>query len=107
MAPVLICVLGSGAVSRIIATTCIQANPCSALNHPDQDMNTPVPELPIHLYDENTSPDGHGGRISYSADRLVAWSEQERGDAIEKWCKQIIIVYGRTVTMKDKEGRII
>lgn len=52
-------------------------------------MNTPVPELPIHLYDENTSLDGHGSRISYSADRLVAWSEQEGGDAIETWCKQI------------------
>lgn len=52
-------------------------------------MNTPEPELPIHLYDENTPLDGNTNRISFSAERLVAWSEQDRGDAIEKWCKQI------------------
>lgn len=52
-------------------------------------MNTPVPELPIHLYDENSPLDGNTGRVSFSAERLVAWSEQDRGDAVEKWCRQI------------------
>jgi hypothetical protein len=52
-------------------------------------MKTPELELPRHIYDETTAPDGAVTRVTYSADRLVAWSEQERGDAIEKWCKQI------------------
>lgn len=52
-------------------------------------MNTPEPELPIHLYDENIPLDGNATRASFSAERLVAWSEQDRCDAIEKWCRQI------------------
>jgi hypothetical protein len=52
-------------------------------------MNTSELELPMHIYDETTAPDGTGTRVAYSADRLVAWAEQERGGAIEKWCKQI------------------
>lgn len=82
-------VLGSAAVSRIIATACRQAIPYCALDQPDPYMNTPELELPGHIYDETAAADGTATRVTYSADRLVAWSEQERGDAIEKWCKQI------------------
>jgi hypothetical protein len=81
--------LGSAAASRIIATACTQAITYTALERPDHYMKTPELELPKHVYDESTAPDGSGTRLTYSAERLVAWAERERGDAIGKWCRQI------------------
>lgn len=52
-------------------------------------MNTSERELPKHLYIESTGPDGAASRFTFAPDKLIAWSESGRGDAIDKWCKQI------------------
>jgi hypothetical protein len=52
-------------------------------------MNTSEPLLPKHLYIESTAPDGTASRITFAPDKLIAWSEGGRGDAIEKWCEQV------------------
>jgi hypothetical protein len=44
--------------------------------------------LPLHLYTETWAPDGIGTRITYSADKLVAWADGGKGDAIERLCQQ-------------------
>ena len=52
-------------------------------------MNTSEPELPQHLYTEATEPDGTATRATIAADKLIAWSEDGRGDAVDSWCQQI------------------
>jgi hypothetical protein len=52
-------------------------------------MNTSEPLLPKHLYLDSADPDGTVTRVTFSPDKLIAWSESGRGDAIDKWCKQI------------------
>jgi hypothetical protein len=52
-------------------------------------MNTSEPLLPKHLYIHSTAPDGTVTNVTFSPDKLLAWSECGRGDAVDKWCKQI------------------
>jgi len=52
-------------------------------------MNTPEPLLPKHLYPDPTGPDGTASRLAYSHDKLLSWSEEGHGDAIDKWCKHV------------------
>jgi uncharacterized protein RhaS with RHS repeats len=52
-------------------------------------METLDLELPLYLYTETTDPQGAATRITYTADKLVAWADGGRGDAIEKLCLQI------------------
>ena len=52
-------------------------------------MNTSEPLLPKHLYLDSTGPDGTVSRLAYSRDKLLAWSEDGHGDAIDKWCKHV------------------
>jgi hypothetical protein len=52
-------------------------------------MNTSEPLLPKHLYVDSAAPDGTVTKVTFSPDKLIAWSESGRGDAIDKWCKQI------------------
>jgi len=52
-------------------------------------MNTSEPLLPKHLYLDSTGPDGTVSRLAYSPDKLLAWSEDGHGDAIDKWCKHV------------------
>jgi hypothetical protein len=52
-------------------------------------MNTSEPMLPKHLYIDSTDPDGTVTRVTFSPDKLLAWSDGGRGDAIDKWCKQV------------------
>ena len=59
------------------------------LTHPRHHMNTSEPELPRYLYTETGDPAGSATRFTYAPDRLIAWSEGGRGDAIDNWCKQI------------------
>ena len=51
-------------------------------------MNTSEPVLPKHLYIGPTDPDGTAFKFTFAPEKLIAWSEGGRGDAIEKWCKQ-------------------
>jgi hypothetical protein len=52
-------------------------------------MNASNPLLPKHLYIDSTGPDGTVSSFTISPDKLIAWSEEGRGDAIDKWCKHI------------------
>lgn len=52
-------------------------------------MNTSELELPQHLYTESTGPDGSATRVTLASDKLIAWSEGGRGDAIDQWCRQL------------------
>lgn len=52
-------------------------------------MNTSEPELPQHLYTETTEPGGTATRATVATDKLIAWAEDERGDAVDRWCQQI------------------
>jgi hypothetical protein len=51
-------------------------------------MNLSELELPKDLYTEEASPCGTKTRIVYAPDKLVAWSEQWRGNAIHRLCNQ-------------------
>ena len=52
-------------------------------------MNTSELVLPKHLYIESAAPDGTAPRFTFAPDKLIAWSEDGHGDAIDKWCKQV------------------
>jgi hypothetical protein len=52
-------------------------------------MNTSAPLLPKHLYIDSTGPDGTLSRLTLAPDKLIAWSEEARGDAIDTWCKHV------------------
>jgi hypothetical protein len=57
-------------------------------------METLDLELPLYLYTETSDPQGTGTRITYTADKLVAWADGGKGDAIERLCQQ---AYARDV----------
>ena len=57
-------------------------------------MKTLDIELPFYLYTETRDPEGAGTHITYTADKLVAWADGGKGDAIEKLCQQ---AYARDV----------
>lgn len=44
--------------------------------------------LPEHLYQKTTSPCGTRIKVTFAPDKLIAWSEQGRGDAIDRLCHQ-------------------
>lgn len=45
--------------------------------------------LPDYLYKKTTSPCGTKTKVIFAPDKLIAWSEQGRGDAIDRLCRQI------------------
>ena len=45
-------------------------------------------ELPFYLYTEKKAPDGVVTGLNYKAEKLVAWAESGRGDAVDKLCEQ-------------------
>jgi hypothetical protein len=55
-------------------------------------------ELPQHLYSVTTSPCGTDTKYRIPADKLVAWAEEGRGDAIVNLCHS---VYERTIVSID------
>jgi len=59
------------------------------LNGPPHHMNTSEPLLPQHLYSDSPEAHGTGSRLTFSPEKLIAWSEDGHGDAIDKWCKHI------------------
>jgi len=52
-------------------------------------MSTLELELPFYLYTEKTDHDGSVTGMNYKAEKLVAWAEDGRGDAVDKLCEQI------------------
>ena len=46
-------------------------------------------QLPKHLYTETTSPDGTSTEITYASEKLIAWYEYGRGDALRGWYQDI------------------
>jgi len=51
-------------------------------------MNASDLELPPHLYTAATDPDSGRQQVMLNADKLIAWSEQGGGDAVDSWCRQ-------------------
>jgi len=45
-------------------------------------------ELPFYLYTEKKGLDGIVTGLNYKAEKLVAWAESGRGDAVDKLCEQ-------------------
>ena len=52
-------------------------------------MNDSKPELPGHLYIEKYDPDSYEVIASLAAHKVLAWSQEGRGDAIDKWCEHV------------------
>jgi hypothetical protein len=46
-------------------------------------------ELPFYLYTEKTDQDGSVTGMNYKAEKLVAWAEDGRGDAVDRLCEQV------------------
>ena len=46
-------------------------------------------ELPFYLYTEKTDQDGSVAGMNYKAEKLVAWAEDGRGNAVDNLCEQI------------------
>jgi hypothetical protein len=46
-------------------------------------------QLPKHLYSETRAPDGTITDITFSPEKLIAWYEYSRGDAIHRWYQDI------------------
>jgi len=46
-------------------------------------------QLPKHLYTETRSPDGTITDITFAPEKLIAWYEYSRGDAIRRWYQDI------------------
>ena len=45
-------------------------------------------ELPFYLYTEKKDQDGGVTGLNYKAEKLVAWAESGRGDAVDRLCEQ-------------------
>ena len=48
-------------------------------------------ELPFYLYTEKKGTDGIVTGLTYKAEKLVAWAESGRGDAVDKLCAQGLV----------------
>jgi hypothetical protein len=46
-------------------------------------------QLPKHLYTETRGPDGVVTEITFAPEKLIAWYEYSRGDAIHRWYQDI------------------
>lgn len=46
-------------------------------------------QLPRYLYTENRNEEGVVTDVTYSTDKLIAWSGNGCGDAVGNWCEQI------------------
>lgn len=46
-------------------------------------------ELPKHLYTETRAPDGTLTDITFVPEKLIAWYEYSRGDALHRWYQDI------------------
>jgi hypothetical protein len=46
-------------------------------------------ELPKHLYTETRDPDGTLTDITFIPEKLIAWYEYSRGDALQRWYQDI------------------
>jgi len=46
-------------------------------------------QLPKHLYTETRDPDGTITDIVYEPEKLIAWVEYSRGDALHRWYQDI------------------
>jgi len=51
-------------------------------------MSVLEPELPFYLYTEKKGPDGVVTGLNYKAEKLVAWAESGRGDAVGRLCEE-------------------
>lgn len=58
------------------------------INHPGHYMKITEMQLPQSLFTEVTGPDGTQTRLIVP-DKLVAWAEQGRGDAIARLCDTV------------------
>jgi hypothetical protein len=47
-------------------------------------------ELPFYLYTEKKDPDGIVTGLNYKAEKMVAWADCGRGDAVDKLCEQFL-----------------
>ena len=52
-------------------------------------MNDSKPELAGHLYIEKYDPDSSAVIASLAAHKVLAWSQEGRGNAIDKWCQHV------------------
>ena len=46
-------------------------------------------QLPKHLYTETRAPDGTITDITFAPEKLIAWYEYSRGDALHRWYQDI------------------
>jgi len=51
-------------------------------------------ELPKHLYTETRAPDGTLTDITFIPEKLIAWYEYSRGDALHRWYQDIADRFG-------------
>jgi len=57
--------------------------------NPEPNVLAPELQLPKHLYTETRAPDGTLTEIIYAPEKLIAWYEYSRGDAIHRWYQDI------------------
>ena len=77
-------------MSRIIATIHNQLTLSSRQKtSPEPKVHTLELQLPKHLYTETRSPDGTITDITYAPEKLIAWYEYSRGDALHRWYQDI------------------
>jgi hypothetical protein len=77
-------------MSRIIATRYTRLILSSRQNsNPVPKVHASELQLPKHLYTETRAPDGTITDIIYAPEKLIAWYEYSRGDAVHKWYQDI------------------
>ena len=82
--------MGFGTRSRIIALPDRQQN--LALHQqtdPELKVHAQDLELPKHLYTETRASDGTVTDITFIPEKLVAWYEYSRGEALQRWYQDI------------------
>lgn len=77
-------------MSRIIASSDIRLVPSSRQEtNLEPEVRALELQLPKHLYTETTAPDGTITDITYAPEKLIAWFEYSRGDALNRWYQDI------------------
>lgn len=77
-------------MSRIIATADYRFSRSSRqITNLDTRVHASELQLPKHLYNETRAPDGTLKDIVYEPEKLIAWYEYSRGDAMHRWYQNI------------------
>jgi hypothetical protein len=82
--------LGFSAMSRIIAAASNRFTLTQRQKtNPESNVHALELQLPKHLYTETRAPDGTITDITFVPEKLIAWYEYSRGDAIHRWYQDI------------------